>query len=137
MDGTGRDPADGPDGDAPGADGDGYDAAGGLSAAPTIYDVARAAGVSIASVSRVLNGQRNPRQETRDRVLAAVAELGFAPDGAARALSARFKEVVGVIVTVPGPRFTSVVPHPAANDPVACGKVTAIADPFDSVTSLP
>ena len=88
MDGTGR--------DAPGS-GD----AGGLSAAPTIYDVARAAGVSIASVSRVLNGQRNPRQETRDRVLAAVAELGFAPDGAARALSARFKEVVGVIVRRP------------------------------------
>jgi LacI family transcriptional regulator len=68
---------------------------------PTIYDVARAAGVSIASVSRVLNGQRNPRQETRDRVLAAVAELGFAPDGAARALSARLKEVVGVIVRRP------------------------------------
>src|SRR3984957_7676901 len=55
---------------------------------PTIYDVARAAGVSIASVSRVLNGQRNPRQETRERVRAAVAELGFVPDGAARALSA-------------------------------------------------
>ncbi len=68
---------------------------------PTIYDVARAAGVSIASVSRVLNGQRNPRQDTRDRVLAAVADLGFAPDGAARALSARLKEVVGVIVRRP------------------------------------
>jgi LacI family transcriptional regulator len=65
---------------------------------PTIYDVARAAGVSIASVSRVLNGQRNPRQETRERVMQAVAELGFAPDGAARALSARLKEVVGVVV---------------------------------------
>ena len=65
--------------------------------------MARAAGVSIASVSRVLNGQRNPRQETRERVLAAVAELGFAPDGAARALSARLKEVVGVIVRRPWP----------------------------------
>jgi LacI family transcriptional regulator len=69
--------------------------------APTIYDVARLAGVSIASVSRVLNEQRNPRPETRDRVLAAVTELGFAPDGAARALSARLKEVVGVIVRRP------------------------------------
>jgi LacI family transcriptional regulator len=72
-------------------------------APPTIYDVARAAGVSIASVSRVLNGQRNPRQETRERVLAAVADLGFVPDGAARALSARLKEVVGVIVRRPWP----------------------------------
>ena len=70
-------------------------------AAPTIYDVARLAGVSIASVSRVLNGQRNPRPETRDRVQAAVTELGFAPDGAARALSARLKEVVGVVVRRP------------------------------------
>jgi len=64
---------------------------------PTIYDVARVAGVSIASVSRVLNGSRNPRQETRDAVLEAVAELGFVPDGAARALSVRLKEVVGVV----------------------------------------
>ena len=77
------------------------DGAGAVSAAPTIYDVARVAGVSIASVSRVLNGQRNPRQETRERVLAAVAELGFVPDGAARALSVRLKEVVGVIVRRP------------------------------------
>ena len=68
---------------------------------PTIYDVARVAGLSIASVSRVLNGQRNPRQETRDRVLRAVAELGFVPDSAARALSARLKEVVGVVVRRP------------------------------------
>jgi LacI family transcriptional regulator len=68
-----------------------------MQAPATIYDVARVAGVSIASVSRVLNGHRNPRQETRDRVLEAVAELGFVPDGAARALSARLKEVVGVV----------------------------------------
>jgi LacI family transcriptional regulator len=68
---------------------------------PTIYDVARVAGVSIASVSRVLNGQGNPRVETRQRVLEAVAELGFAPDGAARALSARLKEVVGIVVRLP------------------------------------
>ena len=68
---------------------------------PTIYDVARAAGVSIASVSRVLNAQGNPRADTRERVLQAVAELGFVPDGAARALSARLKEVIGVVVRRP------------------------------------
>jgi LacI family transcriptional regulator len=69
-----------------------------VTAHPTIYDVARAAGVSIASVSRVLNGSRNPREETRERVQQAVAELGFVPDGAARALSVRLKEVVGVVI---------------------------------------
>jgi len=68
---------------------------------PTIYDVANAAGVSIASVSRVLNGRGNPLPETRERVLEAVAELGFIPDGAARALSARLKEVVGVVIRRP------------------------------------
>ncbi|MGO9216694.1 MAG: LacI family DNA-binding transcriptional regulator, partial [Streptosporangiaceae bacterium] len=70
---------------------------------PTIYDVASAAGVSIASVSRVLNGRGNPMPETRDRVLAAVAELGFIPDGAARALSARLKEIIGVVIRRPPP----------------------------------
>ncbi|MGH7762897.1 MAG: LacI family DNA-binding transcriptional regulator [Candidatus Dormibacteraceae bacterium] len=63
----------------------------------TIYDVAKSAGVSIASVSRVLNGQGSPRPETRDRVLRAVRELSFVPDGAARALSNGLKEVVAVV----------------------------------------
>jgi LacI family transcriptional regulator len=63
----------------------------------TIYDVASRAGVSIASVSRVLNGQGSPREATRDRVLTAVRELGFVPDGSARALSNGLKEVVGVV----------------------------------------
>src|SRR3984893_3032704 len=63
----------------------------------TIYDVASRAGVSIASVSRVLNGQGSPREETRERVMRAVRELSFVRDGAARALSNGLKEVVGVI----------------------------------------
>ena len=63
----------------------------------TIYDVANQAGVSIASVSRVLNGHSSPRATTRERVLQAVRELGFVPDGAARALSNGLKEVVGVV----------------------------------------
>ena len=66
-------------------------------AAPTIYDVAGLAGVSIASVSRVLNDQGSPRAETRERVMQAVEELGFVPDGAARALSNKLKKVVGVV----------------------------------------
>jgi len=72
----------------------------------TIYDVARHAGVSIASVSRVLNGRNSPRPETRERVLRAVAELGFVPDGAARALSSRLKEVVGVVFRRPVDEFS-------------------------------
>jgi len=63
----------------------------------TIYDVARHAGLSIASVSRVLNGSGNPRSETREKVMLAVRELSYIPDGAARALSNGLKEVVGVV----------------------------------------
>ena len=63
----------------------------------TIYDVARRAGVSTASVSRVLNGHTTPRPETRERVMSAADELGFVPNGAARALSSRLKEVVSVV----------------------------------------
>ena len=68
---------------------------------PTIYDVARAAGVSIASVSRVLNGRRNPLPDTKERVERAVAELGFIPDGSGRGLATRLKEVVGVVIRRP------------------------------------
>ena len=57
--------------------------------------------MSIASVSRVLNGLESPRPETRERVMAAVRELDFVPDGAARALSSRLKEVVGVVFRRP------------------------------------
>jgi LacI family transcriptional regulator len=53
----------------------------------TIAEVARHAGVGVATVSRVLNGSPAVREETRRRVLAAIAELSYAPNPAARALS--------------------------------------------------
>lgn len=71
------------------------------SATPTIYDVAALAGVSIATVSRVLNSQGYARPETRDRVLDAAAELQFVPNGAARQLSSRVKQVVALLFVRP------------------------------------
>lgn len=65
--------------------------------APTIYDVADRAGVSIATVSRVLNGHPNLRPATRQRVMGAVQELQFVPNGAARGLSQGLKKVVGIV----------------------------------------
>ena len=53
----------------------------------TIAQVARHAGVGVATVSRVLNGSPAVREQTRQRVLEAIAELGYAPNPAARALS--------------------------------------------------
>lgn len=63
----------------------------------TIYDVADRAGLSIASVSRVLNQRGKPTDDTRERVMKAVRELSYVPDGAALALSRGLKEVVGVV----------------------------------------
>lgn len=54
---------------------------------PTIRDVARRAGVSHQTVSRVLNGSRRVRSETRQAVEAAIAELGFRPNAIARSMA--------------------------------------------------
>ncbi|MCG0278381.1 MAG: LacI family DNA-binding transcriptional regulator, partial [Thermanaeromonas sp.] len=47
---------------------------------PTIYDVAKAAGVSIATVSRVLNGYPFVAEKTREKVLRAMQELNYSPN---------------------------------------------------------
>lgn len=63
----------------------------------TIYDVAARAGVSIATVSHVVNGHGSIRQSTRDRVMHAVRELHFVPNNAARGLSSGSKKVIGLV----------------------------------------
>ena len=63
----------------------------------TITQVARHAGVGVATVSRVLNGSPAVREQTRQRVLEAIAELGYAPNPAARALSTGRTLSVGVV----------------------------------------
>jgi DNA-binding LacI/PurR family transcriptional regulator len=56
---------------------------------PTIRDVARLAGVSVATVSNVINNTKEVRAETRLRVQQAVLTLGFLPNAAARSLALR------------------------------------------------
>jgi LacI family transcriptional regulator len=63
----------------------------------TLYDVARQAGVSIATVSRVLHGQESVRETTSARVRAAIDELGYVPDGAAQSLARSRKDVIGLV----------------------------------------
>ncbi|MCP1504131.1 LacI family transcriptional regulator [Curtobacterium herbarum] len=67
-------------------------------APPTVYDVASAAGVSIATVSRVLRTPDAVREGTRDRVQAAIRSLGYVPSGNARALAGRRTGVVGLLL---------------------------------------
>ncbi|MDE0349729.1 MAG: LacI family DNA-binding transcriptional regulator [Gammaproteobacteria bacterium] len=63
----------------------------------TIFDVAARAGVSIKTVSRVVNKESNVRAQTRERVLDAVRALHYRPNAAARALSGNRSRVVGLV----------------------------------------
>ena len=65
--------------------------------AVTLYDVARLAGVSTATVSRVVHGQDRVRDSTRARVQDVIKQLGYVPDGAAQSLSRRRKDVIGLV----------------------------------------
>ena len=65
---------------------------------PTIADVAKIAGVSIATVSRVVNGKEFVRETTRQRVLAAIKTLNYTPNIAARELNTQISTNIGVVV---------------------------------------
>lgn len=63
----------------------------------TIHDVADAAGVSIRTVSRVLNRSTKVNAETRERIEAAIARLGFSPSARARGLATGRSYLIGII----------------------------------------
>ncbi|NRA99295.1 MAG: LacI family DNA-binding transcriptional regulator [Rhodobacteraceae bacterium] len=65
---------------------------------PKLEDVARRAGVSTATVSRCLNAPTRVSQSTRERVLSAVRDLGYAPNFGARALAAKRTNTFGAII---------------------------------------
>lgn len=67
------------------------------SRSPAMTDVARLAGVSHQTVSRVLNDHPNVKEQTRLRVRAAIAELGYRPNRAARALVTGRSQLIGVV----------------------------------------
>ena len=62
-------------------------------------DIARHAGVSQATVSRVLSGSSNVREETRQRVLAVIEELNYQPNAFAQAMKTRLSGTIGVVVS--------------------------------------
>jgi len=65
---------------------------------PTIHDVARIAGVGIGTVSRVINDHPSVRPATREKVLAAIAQLHFKPNPIARSMISKRTGSIGVIV---------------------------------------
>ena len=65
--------------------------------AATIFDVARLAGVSHQTVSRVINDSPDVRDQTRERVRKAIKQLRYEPSAAARALVTRRTRTIGLI----------------------------------------
>ena len=72
---------------------------------PTLEVVARAAGVSRATVSRVVNGSPTVRIESRQSVEKAIAQLGYVPNWAARTLVTRRNDSIGVVIAEPTGRL--------------------------------
>jgi LacI family transcriptional regulator len=64
----------------------------------TVKDVAKAAGVSVASVSRALNGHKNMAEDTRERILECAARMRYMPNGAARSLITRRTHTIGAVL---------------------------------------
>ena len=73
----------------------------------TIHDVARHAGVSPMTVSRVINGESNVREETRARVAASVAALRYKPNQAARSLASADAVHIGILYANPSANYLS------------------------------
>jgi LacI family transcriptional regulator len=101
---------------------------------PTVYDVARVAGVSIKTVSRVVNQSPGVSAKTRRLVLDAVQELGYVVNAAARSLVTGSSTTIGVIVdSIADPFFASLV-SVVEVDALAAGFSTQVAstwrDPF-------
>ena len=70
-------------------------------ARPTIFDVAEVAGVSIKTVSRVVNHEPNVRESTRERVENAIAVLKYRPDKSARNLASQSSHLIGLVYDDP------------------------------------
>ena len=64
----------------------------------TIQDVAKTAGVSVSTVSRVLNGKVDVASETQERILSVIEDLGYTTNLAARSMRSQKKNLVGLIM---------------------------------------
>lgn len=97
----------------------------------TMVDVARSAGVSVATVSHVLNNTRTVRPATRQAVLDAIDELGYTPNSLARSLvTARTRSIGLAVSAISNPYFTEILQGVEAGA-LEQGYSLLIADPHD------
>ena len=91
----------------------------------TIKDVANATGLSIATVSYVLNGKGNIPEETRQIVNEAVQKLGYIPDYSARSLVSRKSNLIGVVIPQAEPGSTLMFQNPFYSEILSSIEYTA------------
>lgn len=99
-------------------------------ARPTIRDVARLAGVSIKTVSRVINDQQYVSTEKKARILEVMAETGFQPSHAARALAGHRSHQIALICDNPNPWYIYEI-QLGVRERCARDKIRMIAQPYD------
>ena len=63
----------------------------------TIYDISEKAGVSIATVSRVLNGSSKVKESTRKKIMDIIDEYGYTPNSSARAMGLKSMRTIGIL----------------------------------------
>lgn len=108
---------------------------------PSIRDVADRAGVSYQTVSRVLNGRPNLRAQTVERVQAAIQDLGYRPNRAARALVTARNHTIGVLLSAralygPFSSFLTIVAAARERGYTVTTTPNASDDPADIVAGL-
>lgn len=97
---------------------------------PTIRDVSKLAGVSFKTVSRVINNQQYVSAEKRERVMAVMAEIGFQPSQAARALAGHRSHQIALICDNPNPWYVYEV-QAGVRERCERDNVRMIAQPYD------
>ena len=96
----------------------------------TIYDIAKEAGVSPATVSRILTGNTAVRQEKRDRVNRIIEKYNFRPNALARALSETRTKVIGMVLADTGNPYYNSVFAACGNEAYKRGYVTMLLNTF-------
>ncbi|MEJ8279162.1 LacI family DNA-binding transcriptional regulator [Pseudonocardia spirodelae] len=94
-------------------------------------EVARLAGVSTATVSHVLNGTRPVREATREQVLAAMAQVHYTPNAAARSLATSRTRTVGLALSAISNPYLGELLHAIEDESAAAGHTLLLADPHD------
>src|SRR5581483_3796167 len=91
----------------------------------TIADVARAAGVSVSTVSRILNGKQDVAEATRERVQQVIAELGYSPHAQAQGLRAGRTRNIALLFPL---KYPGTLPYNSLETDFIIGAAAAAAD---------